>query len=173
MGHLDNDPLHHGIALCWDILAAGSASPLSYLADLEDFAEQTLAGRKILSAPVVGAPEGEDPTTFTTNAPGQDVVCFVDIRDVRFSSSPAPRNADPRCAITLLLIGLLALDEDANISDGKFVFVADSHILSQRYGRPAICTRICFNGLCLMMYHMRTNQLCTFTVVSPVCRARP
>lgn len=43
---------------------------------------QTLAGRKILSAPVVGPPDGVDPCTFTTNTAGQDVVCFVDIRDV-------------------------------------------------------------------------------------------
>ena len=44
---------------------------------------QTLASRKILSAPVVAAPEGIDPTTFTANAEDQDIVCFVDIRDVR------------------------------------------------------------------------------------------
>jgi hypothetical protein len=43
---------------------------------------QTLASRKILSAPVVGAPEGSDPTTFTANTEHQDIVCFVDIRDV-------------------------------------------------------------------------------------------
>lgn len=47
---------------------------------------QTLAGRKILSAPLVGPPEGADPCTFTTNTAGQDVVCFVDIRDVRSSA---------------------------------------------------------------------------------------
>ncbi|EIE20202.1 CBS-domain-containing protein [Coccomyxa subellipsoidea C-169] len=46
---------------------------------------QTLAGRKILSAPVVGPPEGVDPSTFTTNTAGQDVVCFVDIRDILVS----------------------------------------------------------------------------------------
>ncbi|CAL8470950.1 g10492 [Coccomyxa elongata] len=46
---------------------------------------QTLAGRKILSAPVVGPPEGADPCTFTTNTAGQDVVCFVDIRDILVS----------------------------------------------------------------------------------------
>ena len=48
---------------------------------------QTLASRKILSAPVVGAPEGTDPVTFTANTEDQDIVCFVDIRDV---SKPLP-----------------------------------------------------------------------------------
>ncbi len=43
---------------------------------------QTLASRKVLSAPVVAAPEGTDPTTFTANTEDQDIVCFVDIRDV-------------------------------------------------------------------------------------------
>ncbi|KAK9901266.1 hypothetical protein WJX75_003216 [Coccomyxa subellipsoidea] len=50
-----------------------------------ELALQTLAGRKILSAPVVGPPEGVDPSTFTTNTAGQDVVCFVDIRDILVS----------------------------------------------------------------------------------------
>ncbi|CAL5228776.1 g11966 [Coccomyxa viridis] len=43
---------------------------------------KTLASRKILSAPVVAAPEGTDPTTFTANTEDQDIVCFVDIRDI-------------------------------------------------------------------------------------------
>ncbi|CAK0782562.1 hypothetical protein CVIRNUC_005774 [Coccomyxa viridis] len=47
-----------------------------------ELALQTLASRKILSAPVVGAPEGSDPTTFTANTEHQDIVCFVDIRDI-------------------------------------------------------------------------------------------
>jgi hypothetical protein len=43
---------------------------------------QTLAGKKILSAPVVGAPDDEDNAEFIANASGQDIICFVDIRDV-------------------------------------------------------------------------------------------
>ena len=46
---------------------------------------QTLAGRMILSAPVISAPEGVDPHSFATNSPGQEVACFVDIRDVSFT----------------------------------------------------------------------------------------